>query len=95
MQEVLGRYTSAKVMTDTYEEETYKQVLGVCNQEVFKNSEIVIMPDCLPEYTEVLTERGFVFFNDLSPENKIAMFNKDTKKVELDFPKKIISRENS
>lgn len=45
MQTIAGKYTQAKVMTDVFEESVYKQVLDICNQEIFKDTNIVIMPD--------------------------------------------------
>lgn len=46
MQIITGKYASVNVMTDTYEDEVYRQLLNICNQEAFKDSKMVVMPDC-------------------------------------------------
>lgn len=45
MTEVVGKYNTAKVFSDTMEEEAYKQILNMMNQEWIKDSKIRIMPD--------------------------------------------------
>jgi RNA-splicing ligase RtcB len=44
--EVKGKYNSAIVMTDQIEEECVGQLVTLCSQEIFKDSQIRIMPDC-------------------------------------------------
>ena len=44
--EIRGKYNSALVMTDQVEEECISQIITLCNQEIFKDSQIRIMPDC-------------------------------------------------
>lgn len=44
--EVKGKYNSAIVMTDQIEEECVGQIVTLCSQEIFKDSQIRIMPDC-------------------------------------------------
>lgn len=44
--EVKGKYNSAIVMTDQIEEECVSQLVTLCSQEIFKDSQIRIMPDC-------------------------------------------------
>lgn len=44
--EVKGKYNSAIVMTDEIEEECVGQLVTLCSQEIFKDSQIRIMPDC-------------------------------------------------
>ncbi|HOJ64487.1 MAG TPA: RtcB family protein [Spirochaetota bacterium] len=46
MLEFSGKYTKASVMTDNIDQETISQIYTFLNQEIFKNSKIVIMPDC-------------------------------------------------
>ena len=41
-----GKYNTAKIYTDNVEDSTKDQVMKLCNQETFKNSNIRIMPDC-------------------------------------------------
>lgn len=44
--EVKGKYNSAIVMTDQIEEECVGQLVTLCSQEIFKDSQIRIMPNC-------------------------------------------------
>lgn len=46
MFEIVGKYTSAKIMSDNIEETAYTQILEVCNQKIFEGAHIVIQPDC-------------------------------------------------
>ncbi len=45
MIELKGKYNIAKVFTDNIEESAKSQIIELCNQEVFKDSKIRIMPD--------------------------------------------------
>lgn len=40
-----GKYTNAVVMTDQIEEEAVNQIIQLCSSEIFKNTQIRIMPD--------------------------------------------------
>jgi len=42
---IKGKYNEAVIYTDMIEEEAYKQILELCNQEAFQDSKIRIMPD--------------------------------------------------
>jgi tRNA-splicing ligase RtcB len=44
--ELRGKYNSAKVFTDNIDDKTISQVINLCNQPMFKDSDIRIMPDC-------------------------------------------------
>lgn len=46
MIEIIGKYNTAKVFTDTADESTKAQIKTFCDQEAFKGSQIRIMPDC-------------------------------------------------
>lgn len=46
MLEFEGKFTKAKVMTDNIDSETMSQIYTFLNQEIFKGTNIVIMPDC-------------------------------------------------
>lgn len=46
MFEVSGKYNRAKIFTDNASSGTVQQVIGLCNQESMKDSQIRIMPDC-------------------------------------------------
>lgn len=45
MIEIVGKYNTAKVMTDNIEPSAYGQILTFCRQEFLKDGNIVIMPD--------------------------------------------------
>lgn len=64
MLEVKGKYNKAIVYTKNIEEEAINQVEEICNQEVFKNSKIRIMPDCHPG-------KGCVIGTTMTIEDKI------------------------
>lgn len=55
MNELKGKYTTAKVFTDNIDQETISQIINLCNQDFTRESTIRIMPDCLTEDTEILT----------------------------------------
>ena len=46
--------------------------------------------DCLIDGTEILTNNGFVDFNDLTETTKVATYNKDTQEIGFEVPKRII-----
>lgn len=46
MQEIIGKYTSAKVFANTVEEDCIKQIYDICNNPGFANCKIRIQPDC-------------------------------------------------
>lgn len=46
MLDIKGTHNTAKVFTKNIEDSTKDQVLEICNQEMFKDSKIRIMPDC-------------------------------------------------
>ena len=45
MKEITGEFNIAKVFTDSLEEMSAEQIKGLCNQEIYKDSKIRIMPD--------------------------------------------------
>lgn len=45
MIKVIGQFNTATIMTDVIDDESYKQILSLCNQELSQGSQIVIMPD--------------------------------------------------
>jgi len=61
MQIITGKYTKIKVMADNVEESAFKQLLDVANQEIFKNTNVVVQPDvhagagCVIGFTMPLT----------------------------------------
>ena len=46
MQEIKGKYNTAKVFTDNVDNETIKQIITLCNEKFTEGNKIRIMPDC-------------------------------------------------
>ncbi len=46
MQEINGKYTSARIYASTIDEGTIEQTKDICNHPIFKDCQIRIMPDC-------------------------------------------------
>ena len=46
MIDIKGKHNTAKVFTENLEDSTKDQVTTICDQEIFKDSKIRIMPDC-------------------------------------------------
>lgn len=46
MQEIQGKYTSAKIYANNIEPEVIEQTLDICNHSIFKDATVRIMPDC-------------------------------------------------
>lgn len=46
MIDIKGKYNSARVFTENLEDSTKTQVKTICDQEIFRDSKIRIMPDC-------------------------------------------------
>ena len=42
---ITGKYTNANILTDNVESDAQRQILNLCNHLLFKNNQIVIMPD--------------------------------------------------
>jgi len=61
--EIKGKYNIAIIFNDNLDQESYSQIQEFCNQEIFRDSVIRIMPDvhagkgCVIGYTANLTER--------------------------------------
>ncbi|MFB6245202.1 MAG: hypothetical protein ABEJ03_02540 [Candidatus Nanohaloarchaea archaeon] len=51
--------------------------------------------DCYDEETEILTEEGWKFFEDLDYEDKVATLNQDTHELEYQHPQALVSRPHS
>lgn len=81
MLELRGKYNSAKVFTDSIDNETISQLTTLLNQEFVSDSQVRIMPDCLPSYTDVLTISGFKSITELSLNDKVANFDMETGKI--------------
>ena len=46
MQEINGKYTSARIYALTIDEGTIEQTKDICNHPIFKDCQVRIMPDC-------------------------------------------------
>lgn len=55
--------------------------------------EICIDWGCHDDQTEVLTENGWKFFKDVQPKEKVAQFNKDTRKMSFAVPSRLTVRD--
>jgi len=88
-----GKYNIAKVMIDSIDATTQSQIISFLNHPAFSGPPIVIMPDCLPDDTEVLTSSGFKRISDLSDTDPVANVAFPTKQVFFEPPKAIISRQ--
>ena len=94
MIELRGKYNTAKVFTDNVETTAQSQIIELCNQDFTQGGKIRIMPDCLTEDTEILTDNGFKLIKDLNHNDLIA--NVDTNHNNIVFfnkPKDIIIRQ--
>ena len=46
MYEIKGKYTSAKIFTESEDIDVTEQTLAICNHPIFNGCKIRIMPDC-------------------------------------------------
>ena len=92
MIEIKGKYNTAKVFTDNIEEEAISQIVNLLNQEFVQGAKVRIMPDCLTEDTEVLTDKGFKLIKDLQMNDKVANYNHNNSLISFSYPKNIIKR---
>lgn len=51
-----------------------------------------ILAECYTPDMEVLTEKGFVLFPDLTPDMKVAQWDKDTREVSFEYPTAYINK---
>lgn len=92
MLELKGKYNSCKVFTDNIDSETISQLTSLLNQEFVSDSQVRIMSDCLPSYTEVLTISGFKSITELSLNDKVANYDMETGKISFSNIKTLIHR---
>lgn len=83
--------TYTKVYAKVIESGAYDQIKLISDSPSLRGL-IAIMPDCLTEDTEVLTETGFKKIIKLSYNDRIANYNKDSSKIFFASPKNIIYR---
>lgn len=91
MIELKGKYNTAKVFTDNIEQEAIGQIIELCNQEVFSDGKIRIMPDvhygkgCVIGFTADLGDK--VIPNIVGVDIGCGMYVIELGKVELDLEK--------
>jgi len=87
---VKGKYNSAKVFTDTLEEEAMRQVIELLDQEAFKNAKVRIMPDahpgmgCVIGFTADMSEK--VIPNLVGVDIGCGMIAVNIGTISFDFP---------
>jgi len=69
--------------------EIWKEIMRVCKPGAY----LLSFGGCYDEGTEVLTRRGWISFSEIAMGDDIASLNLETKLVEFQHPKKIISFE--
>lgn len=90
--EIIGKYSRAVVYTDNIESEATAQIFDLLNTKMTENQKVRVMPDCLTEDSEILTNSGFKKIVDLSDNDIIGNYNPVTKLIEFYPPKSIIIR---
>lgn len=58
------------------------------------NKGSIVIDECFPPDTEILTEKGFIKFKDLKEKIKVAQYHKDGK-VSFIFPERIVRKPHS
>lgn len=53
---------------------------------------IKILSECYTPDMEILTEKGFVLFPDLTPDMKVAQWDKNTREISFDYPTAYINK---
>ena len=80
MQEIQGKYTSAKIFADTMEDGVIKQTLAICNHPIFEGAQIRIMPDChvgkdcTIGFTSTLPKNGEIIPNIIGVDQFCGMY---------------------
>lgn len=88
--EVKGKYNSAIIMTDQIEEECVGQLVTLCSQEIFKDSQIRIMPDChagkgcVVGFTASIKDRIIPNLVGVDISCSISTYKLDVKEVEFE-----------
>lgn len=82
-----------KIFAKTIDDVTYNQIKDLTECEAYKNNKIRVMPDCLPDYSEILTDKGYKKISELTLNDKIANYDSKDGCIFFDFPKNIIKRQ--
>lgn len=82
-----------KIYCEGIESEALTQIKNIASMEEFKDSKIIIMPDCLTEDTEVLCSDGsYKLITELKGDEYIANYNSQSGNIFFAPPKSIIIR---
>lgn len=96
--EVKGKYNSAIVMTDQIEEECVGQLVTLCSQEIFKDSQIRIMPDChagkgcVVGFTASIKDRIIPNLVGVDISCSISTYKLDVKEVDFEHLDNVIRK---
>ena len=82
-----------KIFAKTIEDTALQQIEQLANSDAYINNKIRIMPDCLPDYSEILTDKGYKKISELTLNDKIANYDSKDGCIFFDFPKNIIKRQ--
>ncbi len=91
MQEIIGKYNTAKVFTDKLEDECRNQIKDILDQEPFRDAKIRIMPDChagkgcVIGFTADLGDK--IIPNVVGVDVGCGMLTVELGKVDVDFEK--------
>ncbi len=80
-----------KMWLDDIEEGALEQAKNLANLP-FATKHIALMPDCLTDNTEILSDKGFVLIKDLDKNTNICNYDSSTGKVFFAPPINIINR---
>lgn len=87
---IQGKYACAETMIDNIDPECISQILDVCNQEIFKDSKIRIMPDthkgksCVIGFTAYIKDRVIPNLVGVDISCSISTYKLDTKEVDFE-----------
>lgn len=85
---IQGKYACAETMIDNIDPECISQILDVCNQEIFKDSKIRIMPDthkgksCVIGFTAYIKDRVIPNLVGVDISCSISTYKLDAKEVD-------------
>ncbi len=80
MQEIQGKYTSAKIYANEIFDGVIRQTLNICNHPIFKDCKICIMPDCHEGlgctigFTAELPKNGEIIPNIIGVDQSCGMY---------------------
>lgn len=93
---IKGKYNEAVVMTDNIEQECISQLTNLCNQEIFKDSKIRIMPDthsgrgCVIGFTATIKDKIIPNLVGVDISCSISTYKLNVKEVDFQELDKVI-----